>query len=793
MKNHYFAFLLLFLIGAPGSFVFSQAKLYPIVFIATKDATIGKDLRATDNLVQRLIADIGDFAGMDVVQGYRFTGDQFNLQNLEETLSSINPQQEDIILFWYAGHGIMDNDGRTTPNLIFHPTGVRSDVERDQHAKNLGDIYDALKEKSGFVWVVGDACNNDPKKGLPDLKRIAEQYTAQSGNSKKRKALESNFRHLFQQQSVRLFQSSRRGRPTYTHPDKGALFSRAFLRVFSEAMDGKGIQNIDQFENEVFSEYESFLDQVEEEGTRSPGFFKRIVLFLFEGRESKSFRKKYNIDGNLKRALQEHSVHQLVSMLARIDAEEKERRDFLKLQPATYYITQAYAKEENAINLADSVNVAECYCTSAEIFRKGLNQDVEFKTLDKIRRYNRNHGDQLGLESSGGKYLPWLNDKCNGFKAYLKKEQSQETAKLSVLREERNTLQQSLNELRSKRNNLITEMETLEDRININQEVIRVTSQNFQNEKKEITYTIPKLHRSIQDMDCAKETIRKLENNIELTEPCELIYAQHVQVSNVSANADRSVNAFRSAKTTGYNLGEYCNESIRQAAHFYLVPLMESIRKVPEESRNQVKVELKVQGLADSRPCRGAGCAFKARETSTYVYTSQTGEAREFLTVKDRVLRINNEQLAMTRGLCAYDEAKNLLESAGIRDLAVAFETFISEDEGESERGVSIDYEVHNLFKHYQDEIENITKENDALRTELDIKNQEKILVEAEIHQVATEVEEVEGKIAQSVEKLFLINEQLGRLEEGGLYSNLIEILRAQGKTETEAKNFLGI
>ena len=794
MKNVTTALLFLLLLGLSSSPVFSQAKLYPITFIATKDATIGKDLRATEVTVRKLMEDIKDFAGLEIAKGYSFTGDDFTIENLRSTLQDLQPNPEDVLIFWYAGHGIMDLGGRPTPNLIFHPTGVRNDIERDQHSENLASIYDILKDKCNFVWVVGDACNNDPRKGKSVSAMGLESYSSQSAKtaSKKRKVLENNYRGLFQQQSTHLFQSSRRGRPTYTHTDKGALFSRAFLRVFAKSMDEKGIANIDQFENDVFTEYEGFLDQVEIGQERKPKFFKRLVLFLFEGRESKNFRKKYNVNGNLKRALQEHSVHQLVSMLAKIDSEEKERRDFLKLQPATYYITQSYAKEENALNLEDSVTVAECYCTSAEIFKRGLNQDVEFKTLNKIRKYNANNGDPLGLDKSGGKYLTWLNSKCNSYKAYLQNEQSQESAKLESLRTERNLLQQSLNTLRSQRNTLITEIEDRQNQINENQELIQVTTTTLEGEKKEVTYTIPKLHQIIGDKDCAKETIRKLEGGIELTEPCELVYAQHVEVSNVIPNSDRTVNAFRKTKTTGYNLGEYCNQGIREAAQLYIYPLMESIKRVPEKSRYQIQVELKVTGLADARPCRGKGCSFQARESATYNYTNQEGASKEFITIKNKLLRISNEELALTRGLCAYDEAKVLLEDIGIRTLSVAFETLISEDEGETNRGVSIDYQVSNLFKHYQDKIDDLNNKNEKLSTELAIKEQEKVLIEAEIEQVADQVEVLEVQIAKSVEKLFLINEQLGRLEEGGLLSNLVEILRAQGKSDSDARNFLG-
>ena len=658
--------------------------LYPILFAATDDPSIGSHMSISFKDLKNLMLDIEDSSSYTVDKTHYYSGADFTLSNLKSAIQTINPQPNDAIIFWYIGHGFIDKK-LTTPNLMVLPEGAKSQTERDANSINLQGVYDTLANKCRFVWVIGDASNADLDKVLPanqinndgTFKRnIDKQKDTKEGN------IQNNFNNLLIQKSKTLFQSSLKGKSAWSSDQKGSFYTRAFLRAFTSRMNSDGIANIRQFNNEVNRTYENMVDAAVEyafkdkEKTKiaKPTFFKRIAQFLFQGKANKRLRKKY------RKVLENGSLEELGNIIPKPRIDESSQMTFLAKRPTVYYLVRGIFVELNAKTIVDSTEVAECYCTANAVMDFGINTDKEYRLLRVIEKYNANNGDILGMKQAGGK-KNWLRKKCNFYQKHLSNVQNGILEEQSTLQGYRSILETNLAELKIKQIKLAKKLIEIRDNIRQNDIIISTTYKQWQEEDVEVSYSIVKIPESKKDQECLRSTLRKLQQGIALTENCERIIAKYITIR-LKKNTNKKLNSVQKITTTGYELNQHCTDEIKSTTGEYFKYSLASLNNIPAAYRAKMKVNIRLKGKADSRPCNSMDCIYSGSVNATYPYINQFGEHKNFTIVKGRRQAINNEQLAVVRAICAQNKAKEILNSFGVSDIDYEYmaEVHLEED-----------------------------------------------------------------------------------------------------------------
>ncbi len=779
MRNINLVIFTYFLLFCP--LLLNAQKLHSIFFVATKDASLREMLPVSYEDLKKFEDDLRNFSGMEVISHHK-TGMDFTLEKLDELLVNIELASDDAVVFWFAGHGFQDSE-RNTPNLLFVPVAPQDKADQVRNSRNLQEIYDHLDGKCRFLWVIADACNNNPvphsKMGLANDPSTDMSIVNVSESNK----IKENYQKLFRsKQSRYLFRSSRRGKPTIATQTKGALYSRAFLRIFSQEMQKEGIDDVKKFENQVKREYDSFLDLIKGQESK-PGFFKKMLWFLFEGKENKDFRKTY------KDVLQSGNLDELSLLLEKMDSSETNKTHFLSTRPLTYYFTQAVFNEYIAEDVQDSTEVGLCYCTAKEIINYGIPDEREFNLFSKIEKYDEGQ-NVLGIEDAGGR-LAWLRKKCALYQDYLARRKGAINLTINALQVKRRSLEDSLSQIRQKQIALLMEVEEIQLEIDNNTEKITTIEKKWEEESVEVTYSIAKIPRNQQDRECLKTTVEKLENNEPLTENCEKVLAPFVQIER-KLNDAKEVKAFRSSTAKGYALGEHCTPEIEQATSLYLQPLLAQIEKVPENYRSKLEVGLQVTGEADSKPCV-SGCSFTAQETATFTYKNRDGEQQSFSVIKGKFYRISNEQLAFARALCAFNKAEDILKGMGVRQISNEFLAIVNEEAGDDFRGARIAFDLKNAFQHYKDQRDTLNTQNLLLRYRLEEKNAAIQQLEREMEGIEMGINQVSQEIDEKNELLFWIEDQIQKLQVNSpnIEDALVKILMAKGNSEKEAREHL--
>lgn len=517
--------------------------------------------------------------------------------------------------------------------------------------------------------------------------------------------------------------------------------------------------------------------------TKKPNFFKRMVLYLFEGKKNKRIRKKF------RKVMKTKNLEELGAYIPSPTTDERAYTEYLKNRPVVYHMISGIRKERLAQNRVDSAQVGECYCAALEVIRRNLSKEKESVLLTRMEKYNRKNNDLLGMDRAGGRAL-WLKEKCNKYRDYLEGENKRYLGERDSLQVKKEKLATILDQLKEKRIKQEAAMQLTRDSIMANDTIIQVTASEWEAETHELSYTISKVPTSNADKRCLKATIEKLSNNQPLTDDCEFIFAEYVKV-NHKLNNGKAVDAQRRAISVGFTIGQYCSQDIRDVTYYYLKPLLESIDRVPADYRSKLKINLQISGFADAKPCPEGGCRYVGMETQTYDYKDANNNPKSFSTIKGKAGRMSNEELALSRALCAHQEAKIQLNSYGVKDIKYEFVAEVKGAEGDSLRGVAIAFEIENQFLQYEEKIDRFNEENKKLKRRLDDQQQALEQLEDRIENILRGLSKINLDILETQEIIFEIEEALKKLSLSGLYKKMTDILLARGKSKAEAKKIL--
>jgi hypothetical protein len=136
-------------------------KLYLLVVADTLDASIGSSCSMDMSRARETFTNITDYLGIKIVTK-TIAGATYSKQNVQTAINNLKPSSNDIVVFYYSGHGFRkQEENKRFPNIklkTFHTS--RQDVLNN--SLNMEDIFAAIKKKGArFNLVLSDCCNSD--------------------------------------------------------------------------------------------------------------------------------------------------------------------------------------------------------------------------------------------------------------------------------------------------------------------------------------------------------------------------------------------------------------------------------------------------------------------------------------------------------------------------------------------------------------------------------------------------------------------------------------------------------
>jgi hypothetical protein len=134
-------------------------NLFLIIVANTNDASIGKSCEIDRDATLATFKEIAEFLNIQFVPK-EISGNIYSKKNVENAIKAISPNPNDIVVFYYSGHGFSDSsDKYLFPHLdlrdkIFEYPGAPYELKME-------DIYATLKKKGArLTMVFSDCCNS---------------------------------------------------------------------------------------------------------------------------------------------------------------------------------------------------------------------------------------------------------------------------------------------------------------------------------------------------------------------------------------------------------------------------------------------------------------------------------------------------------------------------------------------------------------------------------------------------------------------------------------------------------
>lgn len=199
-----------------------NTRLILLAVANINEPEIGPSCLKDMNRIVETFAKLTDFMGIKF-ESKTISGNDYNKENVEKQLSSLTPTINDIVVFYYSGHGFRKpKDNRRFPYLDLRP---KQDKTYMVNSINVEDIYDSIRKKGARLnLVIGDCCNTDVTasnaigKPLPRKKGFSMTWNLE------------NCRALFLNPAPRsiLVTAADRGQKAASNNDFGGFFSYFF-------------------------------------------------------------------------------------------------------------------------------------------------------------------------------------------------------------------------------------------------------------------------------------------------------------------------------------------------------------------------------------------------------------------------------------------------------------------------------------------------------------------------------------------------------------------------------------
>jgi hypothetical protein len=206
-------------------------KLHLILVADTLDKSIGKSAAKDMRKMQEAFTQFSELIGIKK-QNFRqqlIAGKQCESRNVLKALSKLQPGRNDIIVFYYSGHGFRTNQTDTFPYIKC--TNINSDSATIvKNSLRIRDIFDSIvSKKARMNLVLSDCCNNDigrPKDTGRTVPKVRGEWELSEKNTRE---LFLNSRRI----SI-LATAAQNGEKAILDPEYSSYMSHAFIAAMRQ-------------------------------------------------------------------------------------------------------------------------------------------------------------------------------------------------------------------------------------------------------------------------------------------------------------------------------------------------------------------------------------------------------------------------------------------------------------------------------------------------------------------------------------------------------------------------------
>lgn len=141
-----------------------DTKLFLLAVTNVNDPSIGSSCARDKDRILETFQGLADFLNIGFVPTV-ISGDNYNKVNVENAIKALNPSGNDIVVFYYSGHGFRKVKDKSNP---FPYIDLRPKPDNTYMLNSLSlmnDIFVKIRAKGARLnLVISDCCNTDPGK-----------------------------------------------------------------------------------------------------------------------------------------------------------------------------------------------------------------------------------------------------------------------------------------------------------------------------------------------------------------------------------------------------------------------------------------------------------------------------------------------------------------------------------------------------------------------------------------------------------------------------------------------------
>jgi hypothetical protein len=212
----------------PGSFDLSKSTLYLIQVTNSLDEKLGMGFSENHKMIKSLFKEAASTCNVNF-QSIEVMGSDYSKDNVVKTIANFNPGPNDIVIFYYSGHGYRyDDQVSDWPRMALSNT---YQTKEELHANSLSlddDVYKPLAAKNPhLLLVIGECCNTSvgttPSMQDP-IQMLQGDYIIDPNAMKA----------LFKQSGKLLVATSKPNESTWYYQTIGGLFGNNFVSAISK-------------------------------------------------------------------------------------------------------------------------------------------------------------------------------------------------------------------------------------------------------------------------------------------------------------------------------------------------------------------------------------------------------------------------------------------------------------------------------------------------------------------------------------------------------------------------------
>lgn len=219
-------------------------KMHLIIAADTKDADIGyscqkdmkKALETFDSIRKYMNIPKQNFISKV------FYGASYNLKNVKATIAALKPAPDDIVIFYYSGHGFRRNETDSFPYIKLKTLHTTTADVIANSLRIKEDVFDILRKKGARMnLIISDCCNSS----IEESTKAPGPKPPGSRGDDSWDLIEVNTRELFLNKtpiSV-LVSAAKNGEKARCHPSYNGFFTHSFINSLKQ-FTTKGKSNV---------------------------------------------------------------------------------------------------------------------------------------------------------------------------------------------------------------------------------------------------------------------------------------------------------------------------------------------------------------------------------------------------------------------------------------------------------------------------------------------------------------------------------------------------------------------